>query len=892
MATNAYVKNRSYERVRSYEHFRGVELGGGADTDISRLSYAENMWRDYDGDGGDLIESVPGYRRIAELGEAITGIWRQKIGEGEDCLIVLAGHSIYRFKISMRDTLGTPTPIGSTVSDRVIAFPSGKNMFLIDGERLIKISSDGALEIIEPDDDRIYRPTRYYNGEELEDRNLLSDRFLEEYELDDISSHTRATGELIYKINDTELSTCIVADLDLSYKGAVYVPSETVIDGRTYKVMGIGQMAFRTCVYVTEVYIAEGVEFIENRAFLDCASLKKVVLPRSLRTIGDNAFEDCEVLEYVSLGIGLESVGDKIFTSCPKLTNITYPGKYFAFQAITNVASIPSEIEVTYYTEDTTAAITLPVMGLANTVEALYENGVPVDFEAEYEGDAVKAVHYYSKVAKDSTVKLTIHLKAMTYKSSFGTQGSEYTGKEAILGCTVSEIFDGRVFLSGNPKLPNTVFFSQRQDTEVGSTLYFPSLSYFNDGIGGYPVTSLLSANGMLAVFKSGDDGSGSIFYHSPSQTDDNLMPKLYPVAYVHSGIGGIGASYNFMDDPVFISKAGLSALEKATISYDRSIACRSHNVNYDLLKEDPKRIILTEWCGYLAVCAGENIYLADSRTSFRHKTGNLEYEWYIIKGVGSYKNSTRVYRYASFETDTSTVHPTNEGNVANGTMYSAYYNGELYNFVLDSGKQYTVSKTEEMTGGDFSCATYYLGADDLLFFGTQDGALCVFNNDKRGVAPDYIRNMKDFDEEEYLERYSRRIHPSFYSFDNHAVRYLIKTAYDNCDIPHLTKSTVKHSLVIKIKAYTSSEITVEVGREGKDYRELSSFPGSEFCFTELDFGNISLDVGDYHTLPVAEREKGWVEKQISISSDRFCSPLGIYSLTYRYTVKGRIRRS
>lgn len=892
MAINTYAKNRSYERVRSYECFRGVELGGGTDTDISRLSFAENMWRDYEGDGGDLIESVPGYRRIAELGEAVTGIWRQKIGEDEDCIIIQAGYSIYRFKISMRDALGTLTPIATTVTKKVTAFPSGRNMFLIDGTRIIKISSSGTVETIEPDDDRIYRPTRYYNGEELEDRNLLSDRFLEEYELDDISSHTRATEGLIYKINDTELSTCTVADLDISYAGVVYVPSETVIDGRTYKVTGIGKMAFNLCVYITEVYIAEGVETIGDRAFVDCVALKKVVLPRSLRTIGNNAFQECDLLESVSFGIGLESVGENIFSECPKLTNITYPGKYLAYREITNISSIPSSVEVTYYTEDTTVALTLPVMSSAVSVEALYENGVSLEFETEYEGETVKSVSYYSKIAKDTPVNLIIHLKSSPYVSSFGSQSGDIQGKEAILGCSVSEVFDGRVFLSGNPSLPNTVFFSQRQDTDLGSTLYFPSLAYFNDGIGGYPVTTLLSANGMLAVFKSGDDGAGSIFYHSPSATDDGLMPKLYPVSYVHSGLGAIGASYNFMDDPVFISRSGLSALEKATITYDRSIACRSHNVNYSLLKEDSSSIILTEWCGYLAVCAGENIYLADSRSTFHHKTGNTEYEWFLIRGVGSYKNSTRVWRYASFSTDKSGIHPTKEGAVASGAIYSAYYNGELYNFVLDEGKQYTVYKTEEFSGGDFYPATAYLGTDELLFFGTSDGVLSVFNNDKRGVAPDYIRDMADFDPEEYKEKYSRRIHPSFYSFDNHAVRYLIKTAYDNCDIPHLTKSTVKHSLVIKIKSYTASEITVEVGREGKDYRELTSFPGSEFSFTELDFGNIALDVGDYHTLPVAEKEKGWVEKQISIFSDRFSSPIGIYSLTYRFTVKGRIRRS
>ena len=62
--------------------------------------------------------------------------------------------------------------------------------------------------------------------------------------------------------------------------------------------------------------------------------------------------------------------------------------------------------------------------------------------------------------------------------------------------------------------------------------------------------------------------------------------------------------------------------------------------------------------------------------------------------------------------------------------------------------------------------------------------------------------------------------------------------------------------------------------------------------FGELDFSGFTTASGNSYNLPFAEKEKRWVEKQIAIYSDRFRSPIGIYSIAYRYTVKGRIKRN
>jgi hypothetical protein len=305
----------------------------------------------------------------------------------------------------------------------------------------------------------------------------------------------------------------------------------------------------------------------------------------------------------------------------------------------------------------------------------------------------------------------------------------EISGKDAIFGCTVAESFDGRIFLSGNPKLPNTVFYSSRDLTGRNNPLYFGVLNYFNDGIGGFGVESMLAAGDSLAVFKSGDDGGGSSYYHTPKETGIVIMPKVYPVTYVHSGISAIGPSISFFDDPIFLSTLGVTALDKKAINLERSIATRSHNVNPRLLSENLKEAEMTKWLGYLVLLTGERIYLADSRETFSHSTGNVEYEWYFLSGIGSFSGGDTVYRFSNYAPEGFYVHE-RVGEVCSGEVYGTMENVVTVLYVEIDGKRYTVTSMEERVGGVFSPATCVHSPDgELLLFGTESGDVCIFNN-------------------------------------------------------------------------------------------------------------------------------------------------------------------
>ncbi len=880
---------RGTEYTRSYSGFRGVMLGGGEVSD-GRLAYAKNIYRDYDGGGGDLVESIPGYREIAKLPRPIRGLFYHRQGGGEDAIIIHAKDTLYRLKLSDRDTNIPPTALGAVAGEECISFTAGRDMYFIDGVDIHRLSADGSLVKLDRDGHDAYVPTVYINGEPYEDRNLLTPYHKEEYIIEDESAYSFGNAGLKYKILDRALMTAAVVGMDTLYDGDLYIPSSVMIGGMRYRVTEIGKSAISFCTHLTAIYVSHGIEIIHEKAFFYCSSAKEIVLPDTVYEIGHSAFCYCRAMTDLYLGTGVNSIGGTAITSCNDALRIHYGAIPESFTEITGHEQLLG-CEMVYLSGKQKYSLELPLHSDIESVISVTENGQPIAFSLGRGEAGERTVIISTEKAIDARGDYVIELILSPYFSSFGTgSGKEkLLGRDVLSGCRVCEEFDGRIFLSGNPALPGTVFYSTPSE---GRELYFGALSYFNDGLGVSEVRALLAVGGSLAVFKSENDGGGSIFYHTPKDGESSLLPKIYPVSYAHSGIGAVAGAVSFLDDPVFISRGGLYALDKEKINLERSVVCRSHNINAELLSEDLSRAVLTEWCGYLVLGISGHIYLADSRAIFRHNTGALEYEWFYLEDIGSYENSTRVYRYESIGGEEYRAHK-NAGEVAPGVPYSAVTEdgGTVY-FVIEDGIKYTVYPTEELRGGDFSPASVFLGIGDLLFFGTGDGSVMLFNNDKRGVPPDYIRDMADFDPEEYEASVGRDIHPSFYSFAGHAPTYAISTPRDSCRIPHLTKSTVKHSLVLKCRAPASGRLCCEVGTERSGYSEIARHPGSEFSFAEWNFESVSLDTGEYYTLPLAEREKNWIEKQITVYSSEFASPIGIFSITYRYTVRGRIKGS
>ena len=59
-----------------------------------------------------------------------------------------------------------------------------------------------------------------------------------------------------------------------------------------------------------------------------------------------------------------------------------------------------------------------------------------------------------------------------------------------------------------------------------------------------------------------------------------------------------------------------------------------------------------------------------------------------------------------------------------------------------------------------------------------------------------------------------------------------------------------------------------------------------------MNFSSLTFSTTDAYTVPVSEKAKGWVEKQISIYSDGFRAPFGLYNVAYRFFVRGSIKKN
>lgn len=884
-----------------YRDMGGVDFTSESNASSrGRFSYLENMYRDYEGDGGVMLESVPGFRKItrADNSGRVYSIFSYKDYLSCEQIVVHAGDKLYKFPLEERDRLYSLEPIASVEPQKSSAFRFGNSLYVIDGSDIKVIDGEGIVSSVIEDPSLPYTPTCYVNGEEYEQRNLLTNGFYERYRLGNCDVMARASRELEYEIISEEEKTCAVKGATFTRWIPIYIPSHTTIGESDYKVIEILGGAFNNAEELTAVTIANGVKKIGKNAFRNCINLKSVVLPESIELIEKGAFCSCNTLASLNLGKSLKKIGAEVILRCPMLLNIEYSGTEEEFRAIESETSF--DITVNYDTPNDSVCVSVPVFSPASEISSVEIDGKEHEFSTVREGGLVTEIAIFDEDKSRINGKEVVILGTMSdtvFKNNSYGPGfmAEYSilGTDAILGCRLSESFDGRIFLSGNPALPNTVFYSQRDKTGRNNPLYFGILNYFNDGVGTHAVTSLLATNDSIAVFKDGDDAGGSIYYHTPQETDIEILPKIYPVSHIHNGISAVGETVSFFDEPIFISKLGVVSVSQSSYTGKRRIEVRSHNVNSKLLCESLQDVRLASWLGYLVVGCGEHIYLADSRQRFRHACGDYEYEWYFINGIATYSGENNIYRYSESSSDGYEVH-TDTDEIASGTIGSYYKSGVGWCYYSEQdGKRYAVYKCDECVGGvKHPMTALYSHGEELLIFGTDNGDICIFNNDKRGVPPERLAGRLGFDREEYEKSFGRRIHSDFYSFNNRAVRYVARTVMDNMDVPHLTKSTVKNSLTAKLRLYSKTDVSFEIKTDRSDYSEVAKIPDTIPDFEDLDFSAFSFVSSDYSTVAVKEKEKGWIEKQLQVSSDKFNSPFGLCSQAYRYTVKGRIKNT
>ena len=582
-----------------------------------------------------------------------------------------------------------------------------------------------------------------------------------------------------------------------------------------------------------------------------------------------------------------------------------------------------------------------------NKVFYMNENELDAIAEVKVYGETLTEGEGYTVNLLEGKIELTEAPAKPADKNLPETHaGVEITAEKAyeseqITGCTLSAIFDERVFLSGNPNYPNNIYYCGRNNiTGRTDPSYFPATNYVADGVGMAAITGMLVVADTLMVLKGDTQQDGSVYFHTAYATGDDLHPKDYPSTRGLAGIGCLGACINFLDDPVFISRLGVEAVGQLSVRYERAIEHRSSLIDAKLVNMELKNASLEEWNGYLIALVDGKIFMADSRQRYAHDTGVMQYEWYYLEDIGIFKNQYLEYRYATrlyseFEgvnvhyctkckkgakqctcgntehhieipislANTVFYHDTGEtkdltGTIANapgadGTASAEIFD-ELVNVIIDDtsysiGVYYAIHEVYDELTNEFVRYEAYLCEGKGNYTGGTFNEACIVksleNNLFFGTVNGIVCSF-NFDKRNEMGE----IPPQFYSFDERTIHCGCATKMDCCGVPHLTKNTVKKSTVVKTKSLQASAAKIKVRTNKKPYNQIARINSSLFSFENMDFSDYSFITTEQSLFSVKEKEKQWVEKQYYIYSDEYLKPFALYYISFRYNIAGRYK--
>lgn len=207
--------------------------------------------------------------------------------------------------------------------------------------------------------------------------------------------------------------------------------------------------------------------------------------------------------------------------------------------------------------------------------------------------------------------------------------------RDKILKCTMLQVFDNRVFFTGNKEEPNIIWHCS-----LNNPTYVSDLDYYSEGMDAAQIKGMVAGNNALWVFREPSESNTNVFYHTPAHDTD--YGKIYPSSHSSITIGCVGKAINFNDDIVFFSGRGMEGIS-GDITTEQVAAHRSSLVDRKMISDpDYENMLLEEWEGYLLIFIGNKVFLADSRTAFTNEN-HIEYEffyWELEKKV----TCTRVY--------------------------------------------------------------------------------------------------------------------------------------------------------------------------------------------------------------------------------------------------------
>ena len=417
----------SGEYTGIYENMKGVCFSERGSVSSRRFAHLENLYIDYE--GGGSLESIPGFRVIADLDGKINGIFSQNHG-GEEFLIVHAGEYLYRFNVKDRDSLGYLSPVFWGVGDRkssAVAF--GDLLYILDGENIVAVNQKGEVLRCGDAGAEPYIPTTHTDGEPFEPRNLLTPHFVQRLRLKRADEHAYGTKGIRYAITDYDGKICAVDSVTDEVSGDVYIPSYATVGGVRYKVTRIFDSAFAGNTRITALITGANLEVIGNAAFSGCTSLKRVILSRTLKTVGSECFKGCYALEYLHVGESIQKFGSSAFDLCTSLKSIDYAKGTDEYELVENRA-VFEDRPVRYNVPYKHIRMAIPVEGRVDSVSSVTFDGEEITALSENEFTTVTVVVDFEK----NEIRFSTSASAQIYtKNVTLTDQSTFTRDELLV---------------------------------------------------------------------------------------------------------------------------------------------------------------------------------------------------------------------------------------------------------------------------------------------------------------------------------------------------------------------------------------------------------------------------------------------------------------------------
>lgn len=184
------------------------------------------------------------------------------------------------------------------------------------------------------------------------------------------------------------------------------------------------------------------------------------------------------------------------------------------------------------------------------------------------------------------------------------SKGSEENSKKNICNCNKAVKFglnnDDRVFITGNDEFKNYIWYS-----DFNNPLYFPDLNYITVGADDKKVLGFSKLSGYLAVHKEESVEDANLYLVRGELTDEDAIFK------VTTGIPGVGAISekgftSIEDEPLFLAKNGVFAIQSTYIAQEKCIASRSGFVNPELERYDLSNAVMTRWKNLIIIAVND----------------------------------------------------------------------------------------------------------------------------------------------------------------------------------------------------------------------------------------------------------------------------------------------